>query len=213
LIQTLLISPRKMASVNDNNNKYIQLVREFVTELLCKLPSNLCYHNLMHTEEVVEACTLLALHSKLNPIEKEILIISAWFHDVGHIKTYFGHEIAGADIAEKFLKKINYPSEKIKKVSACILCTQYPPNPQNQIQKILCDADMFHLTLSNYEERSFILKQEIELVTNSKIPMQAWCSKNIEFLNSHCYFSRAGKKLFGKLKESNLSKFICQYCN
>ena len=201
-----------MASVNDTS-KYIQLVREFVTELLCKLPSNMCYHNLKHTEEVVDACILLAVHSKLNPIEKEILIISAWFHDAGHIKTYFGHEIAGADLAEKFLRKIKYPSERIREVSACILCTHYPPNPQNQIQKILCDADMFHLTLNDYEDRCLKLKQEIESVSNCNIPLQSWYDKNIDFLKKQFYFSKYGKKLFSKLKESNLNKFICNHCN
>ena len=197
----------------NDNNKYILPVKQFVTELLCKLPSNLCYHNLTHTEEVVEASKLLAHHSKLDPIEKEILIISAWFHDAGHSATYFGHEVAGADLAKNFLKKINYPPERIRAVSACILCTHYPPSPQNKIQKILCDADMFHLTLNDYEERSLKLKQEIESVTNCNIPLQFWCDKNVEFLKNQSYYSKYGKKLFSKLKESNLNKFICNHCN
>lgn len=195
-----------------DNNKYIKEVKLFVTDLLYRLPKNLCYHNLSHTEEVVEASKVLALHSKLTNVETEILLISAWFHDAGHGKTYFGHEIAGANLAKDFLMKINYPTVKITQVISCILCTQYPPKPQNKMQQILCDADMYHLTLNNYEERCFELKREIESVTNCDIPMHAWCSKNIEFLNSHNYFSKAGKKLFGKLKNSNLNKFICQYC-
>ena len=54
--------------------------------------------------------------------DKEIVEISALLHDIGRQK--FGpenHEIIGAKEAVIILKKLGYPSEKIKKVEHCIL--------------------------------------------------------------------------------------------
>lgn len=195
-----------------SNNKYIKQVEEFVSKLLNNLPENLYYHNLAHTREVVDACKLLALKSNLNEIESEIVIIAAWFHDSGHSATYFGHEEAGVDIAKKFLKSIKYPSDRSSKVFDCILATNYPPNPKNEIQKVLCDADMFHLGSEDYELRCINLKKEIESVTDQKIPFSYWCDQNVEFLKHHCYFTTYGKKILSFLKDQNLKKYFNSYC-
>ncbi|MGQ1909327.1 HD domain-containing protein [Marinifilum sp. RC60d5] len=195
-----------------SNNKYINQVENFVSNLLCELPEHLYYHNLKHTQEVVEASKLLARNSKLNEIESEIVIIAAWFHDSGHSATYFGHEKAGVDIAKKFLKNIKYPSDRSKKVFDCILATNYPPNPKNEIQKVLCDADMFHLGSEDYELRCMNLKKEIESVTDQEIPNSHWYDQNVDFLKHHCYFTSYGKKILEFLKEQNLKKYFKNCC-
>lgn len=196
-----------------DSKNYILKVEEFVTELLCGLPKNLCYHNLKHTKEVVEACKLIAENSGLSTSDTEIVIIAAWFHDAGHAVTYFGHEKAGTEIAEEFLSKMNYPASKINKVINCILATHYPPKPKNELEKILCDADMYHLSLDDYESRSFSLRKELETVTSTEIPKQYWCDKNLEFLKDHCYFTNYGKKVLQFLKEKNLKKYFLLHCN
>ncbi|WP_421919687.1 HD domain-containing protein [Marinifilum sp.] len=196
----------------NNTKNYILQVEEYVTDLLCDLPVNLCYHNLKHTKEVVEACKILARKSQLSPSNTELVIIAAWFHDAGHAVTYFGHEKAGTEIAVDFLSRIHYPKSKINKVVNCILATHYPPRPQNELEKVLCDADMYHLSLDDYESRSFSLRKELETVTSTEIPKQHWCNKNIEFLNDHCYFTNYGKKVLQFLKEKNIKKYFTSHC-
>jgi len=195
------------------SKNYILKVEEFVTDLLCDLPENLCYHNLKHTKEVVEACKEIAKKSGLSASNTEIVIIAAWFHDAGHAVTYFGHEKAGTKIAKEFLSKIHYPASKVNKVINCILATHYPPQPKNDLEKILCDADMYHLSLDDYESRSFSLRKELETVTSTEIPKQYWCDKNLEFLRDHCYFTTYGKKVLQFLKEKNLKKYFLSHCN
>jgi HD superfamily phosphodiesterase len=194
------------------SSKYILKVEEFVRELLCDLPENLCYHNLKHTKEVVEACKTIAKNCNLSASDTEIVMIAAWFHDSGHAVTYFGHEEAGTIIAKDFLQEINYPAAKIKKVVDCILATHYPPKPKNELQRILCDADMYHLSLEDYETRSFSLLKELETVTSTEIPKQYWCDKNVEFLKDHCYFTNYGKKVLQFLKEKNIKKYFTSHC-
>jgi len=188
-------------------------VEKYVRKLLEKLPAELCYHNTKHTFEVVEASRNLSLKSGLSDEHTEIVVIAAWFHDSGHTITYFGHEEAGIEIAKNFLNKIEYPKDRTQEVLRCIACTKYPPNPKNEMQKVLCDADMFHLTFDDYEYRSMQLKKEIEIVTCNKIPFQYWCDTNLAFLQDHCYFTNYGKKILTFLKETNLKKFLHDYCN
>lgn len=196
----------------NESNPYIKQVEEYVSGLLRQLPTELCYHNLNHTQEVVKACEILAEELKFSSVNFEIVVIAAWFHDSGHIKTYYGHEEAGMIIAQNFLNQIKYPQCQTNEVLNCIMATKYPQTPQNELQKVLCDADMFHLSFKDYENRSMALKKEIELMTDTKIPLQKWCDQNMEFLQHHCYFTSYGKKFLKFLKDRNLKKHIQNYC-
>ena len=54
--------------------------------------------------------------------DEEIVEIAAWLHDIGSLKgEYENHHISGAKYAEEFLKKLNYPTEKIEKIKHCII--------------------------------------------------------------------------------------------
>lgn len=90
--------------------------------------------------------------------DKEIVLISAWLHDLGHFaaKTLDevdlvkpDHHIAGAKMAEEILKKYNLPKSEIEKIKKCILCHRgsEPHIPQTIEEKIVACAD----TLSHFK--------------------------------------------------------------
>lgn len=96
------------------------------------------------------------LAEKLNA-DIEIVEIAAWLHDVGSI--VYGrenHHITGAEIAEKELKKRNYPHDKIKKIKQCILCHRGSNNLNGNSleEKIISDSD----AISNFDNVSGIFK-------------------------------------------------------
>ena len=77
-----------------------------------------CYY---HIEAVVKNAQILA--QKFGA-DEEIVIISAWLHDIASITDYSlyeMHHIHGANIAENILKQFNYEEEKINQVKECIL--------------------------------------------------------------------------------------------
>lgn len=89
--------------------------------------------------------------------DKEVILIAAWLHDIGSI--IFGrqdHHITGAKIAERELKKLNYPSEKIELIKKCILNHRGSQKNFRETleEKILAEADV----LSNFENISGIFK-------------------------------------------------------
>ncbi|MBN2052518.1 HD domain-containing protein [Candidatus Woesearchaeota archaeon] len=72
-----------------------------------------------HIVPVVKYAKELA---KLTGADEEIVEISAWLHDIGRLKGDPEiHEKIGAEYAEKYLKELGCPAEKIAKIKYCIL--------------------------------------------------------------------------------------------
>jgi HD superfamily phosphodiesterase len=70
----------------------IEESENFVCTLLKdKLYDLYFYHDCSHTLEVVSAVKELSME-KLSPLESEMVIIAAWFHDTGYIKGSENHE-------------------------------------------------------------------------------------------------------------------------
>jgi len=74
-----------------------------------------------HIKLVVKYALKLA---KIKKADAEIVEIAAWLHDIGWTeksRVRNQHHITSAKIAKKFLRKLGYPEDKIKKVTECIL--------------------------------------------------------------------------------------------
>jgi predicted metal-dependent HD superfamily phosphohydrolase len=149
------------------NNQTVAEVAAYVTDLLEKqLPKEFYYHDFFHTFSVVNASDMLGDMKDISKAEKRIVLIAAWFHDTGYTKQIAGHEKQGASIAEQFLKSKEIDDTEIEAVKACILATQFPQQPQNMLERIICDADMMHVSEPNFMERSNQLRKNGKLRGN-----------------------------------------------
>ena len=127
------------------------LAGKYIARLLTKqIPDGLFFHNLRHTISVVRGVRDISKHLQINKEQLEILELAAWFHDSGYIVTYDHHELESQKLAKAFLKEVNYPTEKIKQVLACIEATKMPQQPHNLLEMVICDADLYHLSQSNH---------------------------------------------------------------
>ena len=121
-------------------------IEEFINSRYKKItPDKYSFHNLKHINRTVDAVKLIGENSGISKSDLEIVLISAWFHDVGILDSYDNHELKSAQIAEKFLSENNYPAEKIKKVVGCIKATNLNTSPKNLLERIIRDADVIHL--------------------------------------------------------------------
>ena len=67
--------------------------------------SNLVFHNLAHTESVVQRVHEIASHYQLPDKELLELTIAAWFHDTGHlVADPAGHEEKSVALMTEFMK-------------------------------------------------------------------------------------------------------------
>lgn len=172
-----------------------------------QLSTDLLFHNFHHTANVVRGVRHICKHSHLSKEQKEILTLAAWFHDSGLIRTYKGHEEESQLLAREFLEKYNYPSQKLELVLGCIAATKMPQQPKSVLQQVICDADLFHLSLPEYYYLQKLLLEEWRKVLHKDCTQQEWIQENLDFLTNHQYFTTYGQVELQKGKEWNIEKY------
>ena len=102
------------------DSNIIQKIIDFVEQECSKPSSTYGYEPfLFHFTPVHKYAKMLA--EKLGA-DVEVVELAAWLHDIGSIMYgRIDHHITGAQIAEKKLKSLGYPKDKIEKVKSCIL--------------------------------------------------------------------------------------------
>ena len=189
------------------HDEVLKTVKEFCTALLAqKLEEDLYFHNLSHTIEVAEACMEIALESGLTHEEINIVSIAAWFHDVGYCYTYKDHEFESINIATAFLNLLRTDEATIKLVIGCILATKIPQQPGTILEKIICDADLYHLSRTNYNQYEQALRKEWEIHLQLFHTDAEWNFGNYKLLSAHSYFTFYGLQVLQPRKEENIKK-------
>ena len=188
-------------------NDFFIGVKGFVSSLFKdKLPVQVVYHNFDHTLLVVEAVNEIALAENISESDKEILLIAAWFHDVGFVKNHKNHEEESKKIATEYLIENGLSKEKIAKVLSCIDATKMPQKPKNELEEILCDADLFHLGSEDFSTRSSLLRSEWEELSDKHMTDIEWLEDNQTFITNHKYFTDYAYQKLNEQKTSNWLK-------
>lgn len=173
---------------------------------------SLFFHNYQHTESVVKACTDMAYHYELGEEDRTALIIAAWFHDTGYLsRPANDHEQGSVELVQSFIEKYEIPAEIGMKIISCIKATRMPQQPVTLIEKIICDADLFHLGLETYSEQSKALRQEVNAESGEIYGKEEWAAKNIRFLEAHHYFTDFSVQKLEAVKQNNLKKLRRKY--
>lgn len=182
----------------------VDLVANYVRSKFKELPVGYHFHNIEHTKNVVNAVLEITQHETLGANDKEILIVSAWFHDIGHLISSANHEKHSIKLAQDFLQNINYPKHNMDKVKSCISATEYNKKPESNLGKIICDADLYHLSQSDYMIWLKRLRNELRVRHDMSFDEIEWVNFNINFLQQHKYLSDYGKDVLEKGKKKNI---------
>ena len=194
-----------MIKSKENYNAAIKMAQEL---LKGNLDKNFRFHNYDHTLNVARAAHTIGFHSKLSPKQLELVNLAAWFHDLGYCLSQSNHEEFSTKLARKILTPLEVNDHDVSSICNLIMATRLPQNPKSLLERVLCDADMYHLSQVDYRHTSALLKEEIELLHDLTYTDQEWNLKNIEFFNNHKYFTPFGKKILTPLKTENL-KNLC----
>ncbi|MEZ7508625.1 HD domain-containing protein [Cloacibacterium sp. Arc13] len=186
-------------------NNLVEAVSSYVILFLSENLSNeLVFHNINHTYEVVAAAREIGSQCDLSDNETLALEVAAWFHDCGYANTYLGHENESKKIAKDFLENYGCENGFISSVLNCIESTKYPPKPSSLIEKVLCDADLYHLTRANYPKYEKALRREFEIFLKLIYTDEEWLKKNCWFISEHTYYTDFGQEVLSKFKETNI---------
>ena len=184
-----------------------RLVQEHVQSLFrSQKDKSFIYHNLAHTESVVKAASQIADHYQLNEKDFFIVTTAAWFHDTGYFIDSKNHEARGGEMATAFLRNNFLDEETIMIVVNCILATRIPQTPKNQLEQIVCDADLFHLGTDDFTEKNKLMRKETEIKKGINITKQEWRQGTILLFEMHHYFTDYCQLLLNDKKQENLEK-------
>lgn len=162
------------------------------------------FHNIHHVKLVVAKCIELAQAHKLDQQMTDELLVAAWFHDIGYSSGSADHEARSATICQTFLSDYEVSPAFINHVATLIRATQYPSHPVDIQQKILCDADLYHLASDSYPQWASRLYTETKLHHNHELTEQDWQQTNIEFFKNHSYFTDYAMRDWTPQKLKNL---------
>ncbi len=185
----------------------IDRVEKYCTNLLSspeiiRLP----FHNLIHTQEVVQNVKNITTALNINDENRERLIIAAWFHDTGFTKTYKGHEDESKQIATKFLREEQLDEQPIQIIYNCIEATKMPQSPTTQLAEILCDADIFNISNLRFFYHKLLMRREWEVFCDMKVTDKEWHVLNLEFLQNFHFWSSYGINFLEAGKQENVER-------
>ena len=186
----------------------IQQSEQFVSDLLKeKLPSSFVYHNFNHTVGVVQAVTTIAKYQNLSDEDTKKLLIAAWFHDTGYIMGTEKHEVSSVQIATDFLENQKCEPQFISAVSSLILATDFMVEPQNELERIINDADYFHFANENYLTTCEFLREEWQNNCQKNFTDLEWAKENLKMLTQkHRFYTPFALTFWQPIKEKNITR-------
>lgn len=167
-------------------------------------PKHLYYHSMNHVEDVLNAAINLAKFEKINENDFQLLKIAVLLHDSGFILKVKHHEKAGCHIAKEILPQFDFTQNQIKTICGMIMATKIPQTPHNQLEEIICDADLDYLGRNDYAIISQRLYMEINI--NKTLDYVGWLKLQIGFLEKHHYFTATAIKMRSRKKAKTLEK-------
>jgi len=186
---------------------FTSIKQPILSRLKDELDSQLGYHNIAHTLDVLEQAEVIAIQEKVTDKHDVLLLkTAAIFHDSGFLFVYKNHEEKGCEIASESLKNV-FSEEDIKKVCGMIMATKIPQTPNTLLEQIICDADLDYLGRNDFEPISRNLYKEF--IFFKIIPEDIiWDHIQIKFFESHHYFTGTSitKRNEMKLKHLNILK-------
>ena len=189
-----------------DNNLY-KKIENYVTGLYETLQDDtLLFHNLKHTQSVVERTKEIAGHYHVNEKEMLILYTASWFHDTGYLFTEPAkHEAMSADVMKKFMADHTNDTELINEILQCIMATKSPRDPKNLLQQIICDADTYNLGTKEFKDTNKRVLKELKL-KNGDIDKTEFIKNTIKMLEEHQFYTTYCKDLLSITKELNMKK-------
>ncbi len=188
---------------------YVQLLEDVKNEMIRFFHTHenpgLVYHNLSHTQAVVASAAQIARHYKLDDRDFFVVCAAAWFHDAGYyINGAVDHERHGAELAVTFLKQQQADDSVINDVRSCIMATCMPQQPVSLLQKIVADADLYHLGTERFLELNKKMRKEAEWRKGEKISKPDWRQSTLRLLESHHYHTDYVRGLLEQGKQANI---------
>jgi predicted metal-dependent HD superfamily phosphohydrolase len=179
---------------------------QFIFEKISReLPSNLSYHGVHHTLDVLAAAMRIAAAVGLDEEEVKLLRVAVYFHDAGFISTYKGHEEVGCQMAKQVLPSFGFDDQMIEQICGMIMATRLPQQPKTVAEQVIADADLDYLGRDDFYPIGETLFHEFRIYLGVS-DEQEWNRIQINFLRSHSYHTQYVQELRSTAKAERLKE-------
>jgi predicted metal-dependent HD superfamily phosphohydrolase len=194
----------KMQNKNYEKTKQEQQLA-LVTKVSYRLTPKLPYHNFEHEIDVYADVGVLAFLECFSDKERHLLRTAGLLHDTLFEPDYPSNEERSARVVRKTLPNLPYglaySLEDTETVSRVVLATKFPTNPQDKLEKALCDADLANLGKPEFFDKSEQLRQEWNVQD-----LEKWYQTQVAFLSSHNYYTKSARGLYEPNKKKHLKE-------
>ena len=165
------------------------------------------FHDLEHTAQTVAAARTIAEGFQVTKRDMLLLLMATWFHDTGYSEGPKDHEERSCNNADRFLRgKIS--EKELETVLSCIRATKVPQQPQTLLEQIICDADLSHLGMESYWDRTGKYRQELTLTRQVVMSEQEWVDFELNFMLKQNYHTAVANQLFNKRKAKHIQQLL-----
>jgi predicted metal-dependent HD superfamily phosphohydrolase len=182
-------------------------------KLESELSNQLYYHGIHHTLDVLYTVEELCYYEKVTPYEEMLLKTAALFHDSGFTISAQEHERLGCGIARDHLPRYGYKPQEIERICGMIMATKIPQTPNNELEQIMCDADLDYLGRDDFYDIGRTLFEELK-ASNVLTSEEAWNRIQVSFLEQHSFFTHTNRKRRAPKKQrylSELKELVAEY--
>lgn len=170
------------------------------------ISSLLYYHSIEHTRLVASVSASIADAEGVESPDKEIVVVAAWFHDIGNAVSLKNHEEESCKIARQFLTEKEMDEAFIAGVEKCILSTKMGAQKETLLEKIIGDADNAHAGMDNFMEISNLLRKEMCNFTESKCSKLEYWNQTLKYIKRVAFLSNWAKENLNPIKKQNTKK-------
>ena len=174
--------------------------------LLDALPMGRYYHNFEHAEEIAEVGQQLARAAGRSDEQILIVQLAGLFHDAGYASHPDRVAEGSVQLATKFLESHGTPGAVIDEVARLIRSVHADDPPQDDLERILHDANISFIGRKRFFRRSKLLRLEREHMEERKFTSYAWNQYLLELLTTRRFMTPWAQNRFA----SRLGKNIVQ---
>ncbi|MBC7534298.1 MAG: phosphohydrolase [Ferruginibacter sp.] len=183
-------------------------IEQHVTGLFSEHQSpKLVFHNLHHTEYVVNKGNEIAGHYQLSEQEMLVVFLATWFHDTGYLFVApADHEEKSVDTMKLFARENQLPFDVVNDAAGCILATRSPRNPIGLLQGIVCDADTYNFGSKEFKKTNELVFTEFQNGSETMLSRKKFDQGALEMLKNHQFYTSYCKDLLKDIKKVNMKK-------
>lgn len=170
-----------------------QAAKAFILDKLeTELSPQLTYHGLHHTLDVLSTTIELCKLEGIGAYESMLLKTAALFHDAGFTISNKNHEELGCQLAHEHLPRFDFQKEEIDRICGMIMATKIPQQPKNELEEIICDADLDYLGRDDFFPIGATLFAELKAYKVLQTE-EDWNRLQVAFLEKHTFFTLTNK--------------------